>query len=134
MIANGVYLAGRYSRKNELRECAAELEACDYHVTSSWLKEHYDPLVEMKELTDFENRRIAEDDLEDIRSSDVMVFFAEPQDAQPPRGGRHFEMGYAAAQGVELYVIGERENIFHHLPNITVYPTWQGFMLGECFG
>lgn len=134
MIANGVYLAGRYSRKNELRECAAELEACDYLVTSSWLKEHYDPNVQLKELTDEDNRKIAEQDVVDIDRAEALVFFAEDQNAQPPRGGRHAEYGYALAKGLQLFVIGAKENIFHFLPNVKVYQTWRDFMLGECFG
>jgi nucleoside 2-deoxyribosyltransferase len=134
MIANGVYLAGRYSRKNELRECAAELEACDYPITSSWLKEHYDPNVQLKEITDEDNRKIAEQDVFDIERAEAMVFFAEDQDAQPPRGGRHVELGYALALGLKLFVIGAKENIFHFLPCVKVYPTWRDFMLAECFG
>lgn len=134
MIANGVYLAGRYSRKNELRECAKELEACGWFVTSSWLKEPHNPNAQLKEFDDQALRELAEADLDDIRQAATMVFFAEPQDVQPPRGGRHVEFGYALAHDLRLVVIGAKENIFHFLSDVTVYPTWKDFVLGEVFG
>lgn len=39
------------------------------------------------------------------------------------RGGRHVEFGVAVASCKRLVVIGPRENIFHHLPRVEVFPT-----------
>jgi hypothetical protein len=98
------------------------------------LKEPYDPNVHLSEVDDEELRQLALTDLKDLGRSEAMVFFSEPQNQQPPRGGRHVEFGMAVAWGLQLFVIGERENLFHHLGRVKLYPTWKGFMLGECFG
>lgn len=123
-----VYLAARYSRKNELRGYASELAEFGVEITSSWLKEEYDPNVSIKELTDRENYQVALQDLEDIVEADTMVFFAEDQNNQPPRGGRHCEFGFALALKLRIVVIGEKENVFHYLPEIVHYPSWREFV------
>lgn len=128
MIPQNVYLASRYSRKEEMREHAFELRSFGSRVTSSWLDETYESGINITDLTNDVNRDIAEVDLSDITSSDVLIFFAEDQNNQPPRGGRHVEFGYALANGLTIYVIGEKENIFHYLPNVKEFPTWESFV------
>jgi len=38
------------------------------------------------------------------------------------RGGRHVEFGLALAQGKHLILVGQPENVFHHLPQVRVIP------------
>ena len=38
------------------------------------------------------------------------------------RGGRHVEFGLAIAWGKPVYLVGERENVFHWLPQVRVFP------------
>lgn len=126
-----IYIAARYSRKNEMREHAAALRGWGYDITSSWLAEAYDPNITLDQLTLTENSGIAQVDLDDIVAADVMLFFAEDPLVGIPRGGRHFEHGFAYAQGLEMFVIGPKENIFHYMPNMKHYETFKDFLKGE---
>lgn len=128
MIARYIYLASRYSLKPLMLEHAAVLVSYGMEVTSRWLLEDYSPNVHMSEIEPKTNTEIAKTDLEDIVRADVMLFFCEDQDKQPPRGGRHVEFGYALAQGARIICIGEKENIFHHLPSITHYTTFEDYV------
>ena len=113
------YLAAAYGRKQEIQAAAAYLELKGMEIISDWHQELYAPGIDMRTLTGAIIRGLAEKDLEQLADCDTMVFFAEPQTQQPPRGGRHVEFGIALALGKRIVVVGERENIFHHLPGIT---------------
>ena len=117
-----IYIAGRYSRKSELRLVALFLRAQGFAVTSRWLEENHAPNVTMAEMTQEELKDIARIDLEDIVSADVMLFYCEPQDKQPPRGGRHVEFGMAHALGKTIVTVGDPENVFHYLPGVFAQP------------
>src|SRR5271154_3998061 len=123
-----IYLAARYSRKDEMREVAAVLRGWGYRITSSWLGEPHDANTTLDQLAPKENEEYAQIDLDDITDSDVMVFFSEDPLVGTPRGGRHFEMGYATAHRIDIYVIGPRENIFHYLPSMKHYETFKEFL------
>lgn len=125
---NSVYLAARYGRRDELRTCAEQLERTGIRVTSTWLKETASLSIHMRDVPEEEIREIAITDIRDIETAEAIVFFAEDQDKQPPRGGRHVEFGYALAKGKEIHVIGDRENVFHHLPLVRIYATFYEFM------
>jgi len=131
MIANSLYLASKYSRRDELREVAKRLDTYGIKITSSWLAENYSLNVAMKDIDVNTHQELAKTDLDDIVRANGFLFFAEDQNAQPPRGSRHVEFGYALAQGLQMYVIGEPENIFHHLPNVHCYPTLDAFFEEE---
>lgn len=131
MITRYIYIASRYSLKEQMLKHAATLVAYGMEVTSRWLKEDFSPSVHMSEIPDKTNEQIAKDDLEDIIAADVMLFFCEDQDKQPPRGGRHVEFGYALAQGLRIICIGKEENIFHHLPQITHYDNFEQYVEKE---
>jgi hypothetical protein len=50
-------------------------------------------------------------------------------------GGRHVEFGYALAMrefdcGINLTVIGYRENVFNCHPDVFFHPTWEDFLNG----
>lgn len=117
-----VYIASRYSRRDEMRNVAEQLSERGFIVSSTWLQEDYPLNMNLDGLTPEQHAEIATQDYDDIVGSDIMVFFAEDQNNQPPRGGRHVEVGIALALGVRIYIIGERENIFHYLPDIKVVP------------
>lgn len=126
-----IYIAARYSRKDEMREVAAVLRGWGYTITSSWLAEKYAANITLDQLTLTENAGIAQVDLDDIVAADVMLFFAEDPLVGIPRGGRHVEFGYALAHKLEIYTIGPKENIFHYLPQIKNYETFKAFLKGE---
>ncbi len=115
-----IYLAARFSRREQLREFADELRLMGHIVTSRWLD------------TDFVNRpdrnsaappkyraKYAVIDLEDVDAAEVVVSFTEEEGLpNAGRGGRHVEFGYALAKGKRLVVIGHRENLFHEHPAV----------------
>jgi nucleoside 2-deoxyribosyltransferase len=117
-----IYIAGRYSRRDEFREVAKQLIEMGHEVTSRWLDEEISPDHTMSDLTADYSAKAARHDLDDIDEAAVVLFFAE--DVMTPRGGRHVEFGYALAMGKFIYVIGPRENIFHYssmvynIPNV----------------
>lgn len=122
-----VYLAAQYAKKDLMNAYAEELRAEGIEVTSRWLQETHDLKIPLNssELTDAEKTEYAIQDLEDIIDSDWIVFFAESHDKQPPRGGRHFELGFAYGKlGTQCMVVGERENIFHYLDDIVIASDW----------
>lgn len=107
-----VYLAGRYERREELRQHIGTLADAGFIVTSRWLM-----------MTDTDER-MAEIDRDDVLWSDALIFFAE-EPGNWQRGGRHVEFGmilgwnYTHGQSRKhIIVVGPKENVFHHLPGI----------------
>lgn len=131
MIARTCYLASRYSNKEKMLEHAATLTSYGMEVTSRWLAETHAPSMDMVELDETTNRQIAMDDLEDVARADMLIFFCEDRNSQPPRGGRHVEFGYALALSVRVVCIGSKENIFHYLPGVVHYESFEQFIAKE---
>lgn len=72
-----------------------------------------------------QRREFAQHDWDDLMAADMVVSFTEkPRDATTSRGGRHVEFGAAMAAGKRLIVIGYRENVFHCLPQVEFFKTW----------
>lgn len=121
-----VYIAARYSRKEEMIEVQRELERVGLIVTSRWLTEPHPATTGLEDVSDADNRYYAGVDLEDIERCDHILFFSESN--LYPRGGRHVEFGYALGLGKKLHVVGERENIFHYLDSVVVHVTLQHYL------
>jgi hypothetical protein len=137
------YLAGRYSRREELCVYKADLERKGYRVPARWLKgEHQVHGVEAARLVEADGPvpvgeavLFAEDDVEDLLASDVLINFTEEPRSGNPRGGRHVELGIALGlrragnKRPTIYVIGPLENVFHALPEIDGrFDDWGGFL------
>lgn len=126
------YLAARYSRKNEIKGLVPIFGANGISVCSRWLHETSPPDVTLAEVSPEFCQETALVDLEDIEAADVLVFFAEDPLVGTPRGGRHVEFGFALGIGKRIAVIGkERENIFHYLPQVSIYPDVKSFLEKE---
>lgn len=111
-----VYLAARYSKHPEMREFAAYLRARGEEVTSRWIEGSHEL---GDHPTDEGRRRLATEDLEDLKAADAVIAFSEePRTMSNARGGRHVEFGLAIAMGKQIIVVGPRENVFHYLPGI----------------
>lgn len=123
-----IYIAGRYSRRDEFREVAAILNAAGCLVTSRWLDE--DKPLDMNMGDDSEEfyTETSRVDLEDIELANSVLFFSEDPLIGTPRGGRHVEFGYALAKGKRISVIGPKENVFHYSPRVSHYSTLTHFM------
>jgi nucleoside 2-deoxyribosyltransferase len=126
-----VYLSATMSRAEDMADKAEQLELHGVQVTSTW---------HMKNAQALPALQAAEQDLSEILAADAVIFFSEPAlmlgkqwgaDANielgafsAGRGGRHFELGYAVGHGKRCYIVGERENVFLHLPTLQRYATW----------
>lgn len=126
------YLAARYGRIEEMRQYREELRAIGVVVFSSWL----DGAVDANEADATTSQRVmwAQDNLADLGLADTIIAFSEPEGAPgASRGGRHVEFGYALAMRrlrheawtPQLYVVGPPENIYHSLPDVRQFETWQ---------
>ena len=129
-------MAARYDRREEIVGYAEELRNAGYEVNSRWLlgthqihkgAEKVDAMKHPENGVTLESRPFAQDDVEDVINCDVLIFFSELPEARSKRGGRHVEFGMALALGKTIIIIGKRENVFHTLPNILRYDTWERF-------
>lgn len=123
-----VYLASRYSTKEQMAIYAAELRANGIGVTSRWIDEPHSSNIgglPTSILSAEEILKLAEDDIEDVRKADLLVFFSVDPKIPVARGGRHVEFGYALGLGKPILVVGPRENIFHYLPQIKFVQNFQ---------
>ena len=107
-----VFLSSNYHdwpRMKEYRDII--LAPIGISVTSRWIEGTH----EIKE-GDFKdhvfNSRMADEDIYDLKTSDVMVAFTNG-DSRRSRGGRHVEFGYALAIRKPIIIFGDRENVFH---------------------
>ena len=130
------YIAGRYDRREELCGYADELRALGHTVDCRWLlglhqvhqnAEKIDVESHPEHGITLDARPFAQDDYEDVKASEAIILFSEPPEAYSKRGGRHVEFGMALAWGKCLIVIGRRENVFHCLPQVERYDSWEVF-------
>lgn len=134
-----IYLAARYSRREELCEYRNALQELGHTVQARWLDGKHQltdtgiPIGDGGEslVEEWDDKRAAElrahfaqDDWEDVNAAEVVINFTEPPRSKANRGGRHVEFGIALAKGVRVIVVGYRENIFHWLPQVEFCLTW----------
>jgi hypothetical protein len=73
------------------------------------------------ELTHEQWSKLALVDVDDVRRADGLIFFSEDHEGG---GGRHVELGLALAWSKNVIVVGQREHIFHRLPQVSVVDQW----------
>ncbi len=139
-----IYLAGRYTRREELCGYRAELQAMGHTVQARWLDgkhqisnegkpigDHGEALIDGADegQTQIANAalraKFVQDDWEDVSGAEVVISFTEPPRSNASRGGRHVEFGIALCRTQRIIVIGYRENLFHWLPHVEFYKTWK---------
>ena len=129
-----LYLAARYGRRVELMGYADLLTDLGHEVVSTWIDGHNERNSAHGAMTDLvasdsERGAWAQEDCEDLYRADCMIAFTEsPGMPGGDRGGRSVEFGVALTWGCRLIVVGPRENVFHCLPEVEQYATWQ-----ECY-
>jgi hypothetical protein len=120
-----VYLAARFSKKTEVKKLSGDLKRSGIVVTSRWLDEPVDENTGLNQVTTEYTERVALADVEDIDEAEFFVLFSENPESTWPRGGRHFETGYAYARGKRIIICGPKENVFHSLPGVVITPSWK---------
>jgi hypothetical protein len=126
-----VFIAAAYARRDECRVYKAALEAVGHQVSSSWLD-----TTGLGSLVESEEYRVrwALKDLQEVRACDVLISFTEPPKTSVS-SGRHAELGVCLNMGRRLIVVGYRENIFHWLPCIEFYASWEAALVAlSCEG
>jgi len=105
-----IYFAARFDHNATMRayKYFLQIYAPEIEVTSRWIESHHNVGEYVACL----------EDVEDIKNADALLFFSE-QATEYMRGGRHVEYGMALALGKTIWVIGEKENVFHYHPSIT---------------
>jgi len=118
-----IYLAARHERRWEMLRVASRLECAGHEVTSRWISGGGDDPAIIP----------AVEDLLDLGRADCLVSFTdEPNSivAGTARGERHVAFGIALGAGKRIYIVGPRENIFHHLFAVERYETVAELMAG----
>lgn len=123
-----IYMAARYSRRDELREKKEVLEKLGLNVTSRWLEETNPLDTQMGDDTTEFYIETANIDLIDIDLAEAVLFFSEDPLVGIPRGGRHVEFGYALGTKKPIYVVGPRENVFHYIDRVYHFDTFEDFI------
>lgn len=107
-----------------MKSVARELARHGYEVTSRWLTSE-DALAPAELDGSGRAADLALMDLEDVRRAGICIAFTEPpHETKPGRGGRHTELGIALALGLRVVLVGPREHVFHCLPEIEQFATW----------
>lgn len=120
-----IYLASRYSRHVELRGYRQELEGLGHTVCSRWIDgDHTITSKGSVQADDAERQRFAMEDWADMNAADCVISFTEEPRKTNTRGGRHVEFGGALAAGKLCLVVGWKENVFHHMPEVQHHPDW----------
>ncbi len=124
-----IYLASRYSRYLEMQKYRDILEAAGHTVTSRWINGNHqlsdDGLSDQAKIS--ERIRLATEDMSDLLEADMCLFFSEQPRSTATRGGRHVEFGIFLGMNKTCIVIGPRENIFHCLPQVHLFPDFDAF-------
>lgn len=121
--SNKIYLSARFDRQEELREYADVLNKKGIEITSRWL---WMPAAFAASTLEFKDI-CASMDLKDVRRSDIVISFTgDPK--KTSMGGRHIEFGIGLALERRMIVIGERENVFHFIHDVEVYPDFETFL------
>lgn len=124
------YLAARYSRREELVKYADALRSMGHTVTSRWLAGNHqiNDAGLSEEGSAEERERFAQEDWADVLAADVLLAFTEPPRSTASRGGRHVEFGIAIGAGIDVAVIGPRENVFHCLGFVPQWGDFDGYL------
>lgn len=113
-----IYLAAAYGRHAEVEGHARRLRAAGFRVVSTW----HEAQQEGARLDNGKDcppcavaGRWANECLKDLQRAELLLSFTE---GRPGRGGRHVEYGFALALFKDLWVCGPEEHIFHCLPEV----------------
>jgi hypothetical protein len=130
-----IYLAARYSRREELCAYRSLLKQEGHAITSRWLDGNHqisDAGLNEREA-EAERIRFATEDWQDLHAAEACISFTEEPRSTSSRGGRHVEFGAALSLGMKCVVVGPRENVFHCIPAVEHFDTWGDFITSVYF-
>jgi len=126
-----IYLAARFSRRDELQHYALTLALLGHQVTSRWHAAATQHRISDEQLAaatasldDLRlGRQYAREDVADVAAAELLIAFTEAPRSVSSRGGRHVEYGLALALCKPVWIVGPRENVFHSLAD-GLFATW----------
>lgn len=111
-----VYIAAPFDKKGEAALVKSQLEEAGIAVISTWVA---DKRVQVSPGSRLDSEIIRTEAVRDRIALDHCTILLYLADLRPSTsGGMDFELGYAYARGKAVYVVGEADNIFAHLPGI----------------
>lgn len=121
-----VYIATNFDNWREAMRVGLLLQERGCFITSRWLVR-----ASGGPASYLTPDRAAAQDLEDIRSSQVLISLPPStreirdngEGGKSNGGGRHVELGYAYALGKLCIVVGEMEHVFHCLEDVMRFDT-----------
>ena len=123
-----IYLAARFSRRHEVHALGKDLQALGHTIVSRWsLCDHVLTAGLSDQANYLARQRFALEDMEDIRNANCLILLSEPP-RNNSRGGHLVEFGAALALGLRVIVVGPRATVFHCLPTVEVFDTWQSLL------
>lgn len=115
-MSKNVYLASGFHWREHLRLLAQKLIMRNYRICSSWVWLEERPIRVDPKYDEFAYR-IANSNVIDLLIADILIVDARGI-APDNSGGVHFELGFAIAKNIEVYLIGNRTNTFHWLDDV----------------
>ena len=122
-----IYLAAAYSRRLEMYNYAVLLEGQGHRVNAEWVVGHDIPKGASETEADRMRAEFALADWQDIANSQLLVCFTGNDKRK--RGGRHVEFGLGLNNCDQCVVVGPRENVFHYLPCVKQFDTFEEFFV-----
>lgn len=106
-----IYIAAKFEMRPVLVAITPLIAATCHEILSSWLFRRGSA----------EAVQEAREDLEDLAAATLFIL-----DTSFPGGsGCEVELGFALARGIPVWIVGPQRNIFHHLPTIRFFASWQ---------
>ena len=124
-----IYLAARFGRRPDCFRIAEELKLLGHEISCRWVTRHQDHVMPeglSPQAADTERERFAREDIEDVEAADWCISLMD-QPRSNGRGGRHVEFGYCLKKGMRMTIIGVRETVFHHLPQVEQFDDEEAF-------
>jgi hypothetical protein len=128
-----VYVAARWDDRGDACIAKAILEEHGVYCTSTWLTPHDNQSMDAlkargPDVVVKEARERAIKDFDDIREADCLLVLSPRKGFRNATGGKHVETGFALAIGRPIFLMGERENIFHYHPMVRLVGSVADFL------
>lgn len=114
-----VYVAAPWGQREKAASLAERLEKKGHEITHKWWV-YEGAAINGMDPDDAFMRRCAEDDFAAVFEADVVVLL-NLQERGHETSGKAVETGLALAWSVPIKMIGAKTNVFHYLPQVTVY-------------
>jgi hypothetical protein len=106
------YIASRFERYQDARKVRRLIRNEGHEVQAQWLDRAGDKRLWQAEAV------AAQQDVDDLMGADMVLLLTSVPRQGYTTGGSHTEFGMAMAAGIPVAVLGRRENVFHHLPQV----------------